>query len=145
MNEIKYRAWNIAGKQMFQPVSIHFGDDASGKIISVWGKNKNGFDYSLVHGESCYLLQYTGLKDKNGKEIYKGDIVNITQNAGEFHAQIIWLDDQAQFRLFPTDGEDILFDDFMWLKRSGENEEILLEFEIIGNIYENPDLLSNNK
>ena len=74
------------------------------------------------------LMQYTGLKDKNGKEIYEGDFLfhhyfkevgNVIWHIGQSRWALEYFDKKTQ-ELFPID------------KKS---------FEIIGNIYENPDLL----
>ena len=80
------------------------------------------------------LSQYTGLKDKNNKEIYEGDIVRrnvYTVASGKTEMskpyEIIWDDEKAGFE-YKTDGY-----------QSGLFYEV---HEIIGNIYENPDLLS---
>ena len=67
MREIKFRAWDIAEKRMFQVNPVHWEEESACRA---------GDDYlanaKMVGWE---LMQYTGLKDKNGKEIYEGDIV----------------------------------------------------------------------
>ena len=94
-------------------------------------RNKMHFAYP----EHYYFIESTGLKDKNGKEIYEGDIVNLHFDGGEYEA-----------------GGDqpckVFFEDFEWKMRSeddewGENFNELNseELEIIGNIYQNPELL----
>ena len=76
-------------------------------------------------------MQYTGLKDKNGVEIYEGDIVKW----GEFKMEIFW-------------GEDIgIGYGFCWrnIRGNGSYHESMTgfidEYEVIGNIYENKELL----
>lgn len=74
--------------------------------------------------------QYTGLKDKNEKEIYEGDIVRVEKID---LAQIIWDEDRTAWGIKPIN--DFYFDSpFL-----GDN--ITLELEVIGNIYDNPELL----
>jgi uncharacterized phage protein (TIGR01671 family) len=82
-----------------------------------------GLDY-LRTPENVELMQYTGLKDKNGKEIYEGDLLSNS----EFIGQIVW---------------DI--GGFDWVKSNGVEYFIgnlkTTDIEVVGNIYENPDLL----
>jgi uncharacterized phage protein (TIGR01671 family) len=82
------------------------------------------------------LMQYTGLKDKNGKEIYEGDVLQIPDNydtygmmAGEKRA-VIFMDGGFRFESPKKNARG------HWLEDDGE-------FEVIGNIYENPELISN--
>lgn len=107
--EIKFRAWNTESKYMYSP------DDNNSEM------------FMYLDGLVCYdgsptdkhiLMQYTGLKDKNGKEIYEGDIVKyIDVYDHKKIAEVIWDKDELQFYV-PRNG---------WC-------------EIIGNIYENPEL-----
>ena len=74
------------------------------------------------------LMQYTGLKDKNGKEIYEGDVVQLVD---DMRWQVVY--DAPCFWLGDKEGK---VDDSM------RDSPI---YKIIGNIYENPELLNNNK
>ena len=126
MREIKFRAWE-------KPIFNHPGHMFEVDEIW-WSKNRlkenNSAEtvYSLV---DCVLMQYTGLKDKNGKEIYEGDIllksyekdnkrINVTTYKVFFNA--------GCFMVVTDDGRRHLLGD-----------EITL-LEVIGNIYENPEL-----
>lgn len=123
MREIKFRAWNKIVKQILYNVypidqegTCNFG---SGTIIN------------------CEVMQYTGLKDKNGKEIYEGDIVSIKSQYETDEP----IDTKARVEFF--DGAFIL--DFhamrlTWAVLEYKNSNWLIE--IIGNIYENPELLT---
>lgn len=72
------------------------------------------------------IMQFTGLYDKNGKEIYEGDIV-IHINTGGEHEQVYWNKEDACFAC-----------------KGGEHESWLDPgYEVIGNIYENPELLES--
>ena len=135
MREIKFRAWDKENK--------------------VWVNSKNqqsttelNYDNNyLQHWSGYELLQYTGLKDKNGKEIYEGDIVACERSFWKENKKICvveWKEYDAGFNLFypndPVDSE-VLAD------RKKEQELSMFqvwehEREIIGNIYENPDLLT---
>jgi len=78
-------------------------------------------------------MQYTGLKDKNGKEIYEGDIISDHVGIGE----VEYVERHAAFRVNYHDGQAKWFYDYFL---QGERESI----EWIGNIYENPELLEDN-
>ena len=84
--------------------------------------------------ESPYVVQqYTGLKDKNGKEIYEGDILTYyNKYSDKIYTQIVkWDQMWAGFGLFEKDNK--------WCKESDWVK--IANIEIIGNIYENPELL----
>lgn len=123
MREIKFRAWD--GEEMYVP---EIQPDEEGCPINEWfGSFKN-----------VTLMQYTGLKDKNGKEIYEGDIVKsfwqydgVTVRDYELTGLIVWNQEVAAFSL--DYGDQMI----KWLS-SYEREE-LLELEIIGNVHQNPE------
>jgi uncharacterized phage protein (TIGR01671 family) len=106
--EIKFRAWDCHANRM-----IVFEND------TMWDTN-----WLLT----CYAMQYTGLKDKNGKEIYEGDILG---RIGFFHKVVI--NDGTNFYSYSVNNPQSIF---ILNKFSIDGYD-----EIIGNIYENPELL----
>lgn len=106
MREIKFRAWNKE-KQ---------------KIIT-W-ESMQGWRIDAIRNEN--IMQYTGLKDKNGKEIYEGDIVN-SENYGK---GIVDFKNGALGVGGMSFGE-----------HEGEHSNYRKNWKIIGNIYENKELL----
>ena len=127
MKEIKFRAWDKENEKMMKVSSLHLEN----KEISV---KENG-TFHLFRMQD--LMQYTGLKDKNGKEIYEGDIVKIIklEGYGEYCDQVEYTGRIecyiSEFRIQPLN-----------LRLSDEST---VEIEIIGNIYENKNLLEENK
>ena len=132
--ETKYRAW------------IRPSLNLKGCMIEVdeiwWSRNrvksKNGTDYSLVE---CDLLKYTGLNDKNEKEIYKGDVIQM----GNGKAEVIFATQGIQWE---SEGKYyVSFWALGYAQQDWDRTIYPLEGggEIIGNIYENPELLKTAK
>jgi uncharacterized phage protein (TIGR01671 family) len=116
--EIKFRAWNKYSKpnKMVQPKE---GDFIGWHAPSNWNE--------------CYeVMQFTGLKDKNGKEIYEGDIVK-THNGD---IDVITYDEIA-FNLMMAIASEPLGKCVNWFRADNPLNGI----EVIGNIYENPNLI----
>lgn len=80
------------------------------------------------------MMQFTGLLDKNGKEVYEGDIVDYKERSQIGNAQVIW-NGRGYFELlFPSGNRNFIPD---------PNTHNIYGFVVIGNIYENPELLTN--
>lgn len=123
MREIKFRAWDKKTKIMIDLVKM--------TPLSVDSKLLPGV--FLPFEDNWELMQYTGLKDKNGKEIYEGDTVRLGEGSKGYEtrpgkAAIIYR--SAQYFAQHTDGG--------WFRMGSMNPE---NIEVIGNIYENPELL----
>jgi uncharacterized phage protein (TIGR01671 family) len=127
MREIKFRIWN--GEKMFYPHQ-EFGLELLFNKTwgwTLWDTSKPIHECLATSDDGrSKLMEYTGLKDCNEKEIYEGDIIR--DNDG-----FLWV---------------VYFEDGMYCAKGGEYEtvEYLIEFcpewcEVIGNIYEHPHLL----
>ena len=80
------------------------------------------------------VMQSTGLKDKNGREVFEGDIFQWSFAVDTYKGEVKWWPDRAGFGLPSMIASNR--NGFMML-----DSRIALEGEVIGNIYENPDLL----
>lgn len=130
MREIKFRAWD--GDIMHNNVIPIISDD---------GKNYNIIEVHPLAGMrispyTVELMQYTGLKDKNGKEIYEGDVLTPRwkQNPTYQFRYIVYYKDGA----FSAKHYDI---DNDWTNHLERQSIKQMQIEVIGNIYENPELL----
>lgn len=147
MREIKFRAWDNQENKIITNGCLGAGSSAQLIVIEWQGGLTLANAYGLYDGtnptfdkpvtERFILMQYTGLKDKNGKDIYEGDILEFDPEDDEpnppYHVQVIWEKEDAKFYCEEVIGN-----------RYGG---YMSEFEdsiVIGNIYENPELLEPN-
>lgn len=150
MREIKFRAWLKKENKMVEVKSIHLGTK---KIIHGYSENSQCYGNKSCSFDDIELMQYTGLKDKNGKEIYKGDIVKFNNQIGEICFECgafgIGVKDCVDYETLEAyRGERFygcLNDNFISLWEIYWNfncvDYEIDEIEVIGNIYENPELL----
>jgi uncharacterized phage protein (TIGR01671 family) len=125
--EIKFRAWNKVWKCMYYLTGFHL---ISKKHIQLYYLDEDGSSSTCtVLVENIVLMQYTGLHDKNGKEIYEGDILSFYDYKGI-----------VRFGLH----DDMVYNGWYVETPTAQCElnESFQFAEIIGNIYENPELIS---
>lgn len=129
MREIKFRVWDKRVNKM------HICGESTHD--NMWfDENNIARYYNLQNGDGSGenggydLMQYTGIKDKNGKEIYEGDIVymrcDCLSGFGEvfYESGSFWINDKKRKRTYPIYKEG--------------------KYRVDGNIYENPELLGDD-
>ena len=122
----KFRAWTEEGKVMYYDV-YPFKDDTL--LLSY---DEIAFDE--VPASDFILMQSTGLKDKNGKELYEGDIVRYECCFETYVEEVIYDDKHCNFGTIDKDEKTFSFDALI-------SDFDVDCFEVVGNKYENPELL----
>jgi len=141
VREIKFRAWDKLYKRMIFHSANYNEYDHDG-FDCVWGDSV-GYEWvdegggGIRWNKQVILMQYTGLKDKNDKEIYEGDIVKYENNIESGIAIVEAFFNTANFH-------------FRWIEQKTETPSIFTstdylgcneELEIVGNIYEHKELI----
>ncbi len=142
MREIKFRAWDIENKMMFAVIKIDFKDEKAPYHVGYfenpyWGTRN-------PRKERLVIMQYTNLKDKNGVEIYEGDVLKNPEKTNSYQrihkrmsiGVVEWSDKEAMFVLRWWGAEGMSCTPPMANMVGRYNE-------VIGSIYENPELMED--
>ena len=124
--EIKFRVWCNRTKEWLK--YDEYGILANGKLIARSEYNEVGSQKAYTENSrvDATVSFWTGLKDKNGKEIYEGDILSM--HNGQYNSQVVWDTDRYIADHIGNGGSESI-------------TTFIEDLEIIGNIYENPELL----
>ena len=125
----KFRAYDSSSyKRMYQPDEVMVGNG------DIWIIDEDSCDNEWIVNNDLHLMQSTGVFDDECREIFEGDILGVESDEGTLNVNVFWDEEHALF-MFESE-------------QHNEKEALaeLLEdnsypFEILGNIYENPELL----
>lgn len=155
MREIKFRAWwvnkqYLPNGMMFRVGGLSFAipqeeepeSDYQNKVVKVGLMRYDSDKIGWNDASECTLMQYTGLKDKNGKEIYEGDVV---RDFLEKPAVVMFGDYSAGgLDYYASAAYGFYVQRYFNGKLQEGDTETLYRHEIIGNIYENSELINNH-
>lgn len=132
-NRFKLRVYSRKTGKMYKVHSLHLGTQ---KVIV---SSPNGGNHSIFISRDDMLMQCTGLKDKSGKLIYEGDILfedsrTLAYPDGKYWI-VKWNKDSASFYIEMITPNKFEYFPHWHLSRHD------LDYEVVGNIYENPELL----
>ena len=125
MREIKFRAWVKDRKEIFEVILINY---VTKKVTYLFERVGDLLNIRHEKFNDTELMQYTGLKDKNGKEIYEGDI--FYTGSKKILYIVEWIDCGLKGRQIKNKS---------WVGLDYWKDDI----EVIGNIYENPELMED--
>lgn len=141
MREMKFRAWDKVTKQMLDTGFHILGETNCFQLIEqALIEAQPGVEYSLMRLNDAVITQWTGLKDRNDKDVYESDLISITLN--KFNkkyprcVQVYYIAPSFILgrinHLKPTDNT------FLYNMDEFDYEKAI---EVVGNIFENPELL----
>jgi uncharacterized phage protein (TIGR01671 family) len=143
MREVRFRAWDKHTKVMTYYVDVYSADENwwSADVVDPNTKDtKYCFDSNT--GE---LMEYTGLRDKDGKKIFEGDILNAIvyppDKKGGYDSIPIFKKDNQITIGFDKGCFVVLPEAHLWRFIANINDTSKTDYQIIGNVYENPELL----
>lgn len=153
MRPIKFRVWHKPEQKMHRYLKAKFGQ---GTNITLEGKFKDVDQVTTktVPNDELEIMQFTGLFDKSGNEVYEGDIVEVrhfnpkadlglsmTSEPVTYRVQVIWYDFGFSFERRRDDGTLVSRSSGLEIHSTYYKTT---EIEVIGNIYENPNFLNHN-
>lgn len=131
MREIKFRAWNPMGNRFLEPTSCI---ECLRQQLQFNYGHKEPLGYNHL-SDGMVFVQYTGLKDLDENEIYEGDILQVRTVKGlQYHT--VELVDHMTYSGFRLYGKDR-----RWNIPLTRSRKVNGQFKVVGNIYQNPELL----
>lgn len=126
-NRFRFRVWFTPDYQ--EPEMIYDAEQTYDNRCRCQGSFYHESFGEILEDKGCIVMQCTGLKDKNGKLIYESDIIT----DGIENYVVVWIDDDDHLGFYVRDLDNVHYTFYQ-----------LLEYTIIGNVYQNPELLEDN-
>lgn len=150
VNEWCYGSYIFTNDNTNNPFRTHPFKESHRIVFWVAGDwNMGGWVDEEVIPET--IGQYTGLKDKNGKEIYEGDILRGDEypfncdSVDNYFAKVVWADKVCGFYILTHKNPNSTVSGIFHGNWSQLDEEDIKSFEVIGNIYDNPELIKEEE
>ena len=155
LREIKFRAWDKKYNQMLyggenwkRYPKWYDVDFITNRGVVIWNKletrlpfSEGGFEYQQIKiNPDILIMEFTGLKDKNGNDIYEGDILNWGDN---FPSVVEWNNEESAFLLIERKPHKQTR--VRYYPRKHTMTAYTNPSEILGNIYENPELVDGTE
>lgn len=133
----KCRVWDKQNNKWFEPTYEVYKGNLEELLFTQSGqiclRTMDGISHESLFPNRFIKSYYTGLKDKNGKEIYEGDVLQITSEFGKSYIDVVQFSNAAFV---------IVNKDIVQMYRINEDvQKGMFVWEVIGNIYENPELI----
>ena len=124
MKEFKMKAWLKKEKKMVAIIGIDFNYEY---IRYTEDDNLFNSDYKTAEFKDIELLQFSGVKDNGGQELYEADVIKFNDGIDDIYGLISYDDEDGSYRVSYENITEHL-------------SNLEGDFEIVGNIFENPDL-----
>lgn len=128
MRDIRFRAW-LKGRMVYFTPDDDYFIDGDGRLVKI-AQIENGCNYQGFEDYECNLMQFTGLKDKDCKDIFEVDIVKVEIPVVSVNEDFIGQVKMLEGRWWVDNGNDAIP---LWSE--------INEITVLGNIYENPELM----
>ncbi len=143
MREIRFRAWDFNKNKMTKSFTIEdYGID----------QDEGGFHFELPYhfdGKESILMQSTGLKDASGKEVYEGDVVKLNNEVYAPYSQLLIIKFGEYSNNLNYEDHDSgygwYFDEIHPSNHSEQGIRDIKDYKVVGNIYENGDLINGKQ